>query len=195
MKNLTYKRFLTGLLVVVFCLVFAAMGFASAGEEKHGSLLMDSVWKVVNFAILLFVIVKFGGKPLKSYLAKRTELIEQSLNEAREAKELARKALDEVQERLKHKDREIEEIISAAKQSGEKERENLIKEGERMSEKVLEQARSNIDYELKHAKEAIKAEAVEIAMELAEKKLKERLTPEEQKKLFEESLAKLEAEN
>ena len=44
---------------------------------------------------------------------------------------------------------------------------------------------------LKHAKEAIKAEAVEIAMELAEKKLKEKLTKKEQERLLEESLMKI----
>ena len=41
---------------------------------------------------------------LKGFFKKRTELIEQSLREAREAKELAQKALAEVEERLKTKD-------------------------------------------------------------------------------------------
>ena len=44
---------------------------------------------------------------IKGFFKKRTELIEQSLREAREAKELAQKALAEVEERLKVKDSEI----------------------------------------------------------------------------------------
>jgi F-type H+-transporting ATPase subunit b len=59
----------------------------------------------------------------------------------------------------------------------------------------LEQAKTNIDFEVKQAKEMIKKEAVEIAMELAEKKLKEKLTKEEQLKLLEESVAKIEGKN
>jgi F-type H+-transporting ATPase subunit b len=147
---------------------------------------------VLNFAILVFVLVKFGGPAFRSFLAKRTELIQKSLDEARQAREMAQKALGEVQERLRTKDKEIEDIVSSARTSGEREREALVKEGEKMSERIIEQARANIEFELKKAKESVKAEAVELAMELAEKKLKEKITKEEQRKLLEESLARLE---
>jgi F-type H+-transporting ATPase subunit b len=132
---------------------------------------------------------------IKGFFKKRTELIEQSLREAREAKELAQKALSEVEERLKVKDTEIEKIIAAAKQSGENEKTRLIEEGDKLKNRILEQARTNIDYEVKRAKESIKEEAVEIAMGLAEKKLKEKLSKDEQLKLLEESLAKIEGKN
>jgi F-type H+-transporting ATPase subunit b len=132
---------------------------------------------------------------LKGFFKKRTELIEQSLREAREAKELAQKALSEVEERLKVKDTEMEQIIAGAKKSGENEKARLIEEGDKLKARILEQAKTNIDYEVKRAKESIKEEAVEIAMELAEKKLKEKLSKDEQLKLLEESLAKIEGKN
>ena len=129
---------------------------------------------------------------IKGYFKKRTELIEQSLNEARQARELAEKALAQVEERLKVKDKEIEEIIASSKVSGEKEKERLIEEGQRMKDRILEQAKSNIDFEVRQAKSSIRDEAVEIAMELAEKKLKDKLTKEEQLKLLEEAVTKIE---
>lgn len=189
--------------IYVFLLVMAAQAalfsaaFASSGEggEHGGADPMDIIWKVVNFAILVFILWKFGRKPLGDFLRMRTETIQKSLEEAREAKELAQRALEQVEEKLKTKDQEIEKIISSAKGSGEREREELIKEGERLSEKLLEQARANIDFELKNAREALKAEAAELAMELAEKKLKERLSDEDRKRLFEEALSKLEGRN
>ncbi|MFZ2196396.1 MAG: hypothetical protein WAV13_01595, partial [Thermodesulfovibrionales bacterium] len=79
--------------------------------------------------------------------------------------------------------------------SGENEKTRLMEEGDKLKTRILEQARTNIDYEVKRAKESIKQEAVEIAMELAEKKLKEKLSKEEQLKLLEESLAKIEGKN
>ena len=126
--------------------------------------------------------------PLANFLQKRTELIEKTLNEAKEAKEAALKALQEVEGRLKTKDAEIEAILAAAKKSGEQERDRIIAESARLKDKILEQAKTNIEFELKHAKEVIKAEAVELAMELAEKKLKDKLTKEEQERLLDESL-------
>ena len=100
-------------------------------------------------------------------------------------------ALAEVEERLKVKDSEIEAIMSAAQRSGEQERDKIIEESEKLKERILEQAKTNIEFELKSAKDAIKAEAVDLAMELAEKKIKEKLTKEEQEKLLAESLTKI----
>jgi F-type H+-transporting ATPase subunit b len=173
-------------------LVFVVTAFASEeGAATHTSLFKDYFWKVINFGILAFILFKYGRKPLQSFLKQRAELIEKTLKEAKEAKEAAEKALLKVEERLKTKDKEIEEILSASKRFGEEVRESLIQQSDKLREKILEQARVNIEYELKSAKEAIKAEAVEIAMGLAEKKIKERLTKEEQQKLLEESLTKI----
>ena len=76
----------------------------------------------------MIVLFKFAKKPLQDFLQKRTELIEKTLNEAKEAKEAALKALQEAEERLKTKDAEIEAILAAAKKSGEQERDRIIEE-------------------------------------------------------------------
>jgi len=169
--------------------LFTATAFAvEAGGEQGGGSLMDWVWRIVNFAILAVILIKFGGKPLREYFRHRKELIEKSIKESREAKELAMKALAEVEERLKLKDKEIEEIISSAKNSGEKEREKLIEEGEKLKAKILEQAKTNIEYEVKRAKETIKAETVDAAMQIAEEKIKSKMTKDDHEKLLAESL-------
>ncbi|MHC4463982.1 MAG: F0F1 ATP synthase subunit B family protein [Planctomycetota bacterium] len=150
----------------------------------------------MNFLLLILLLAfLFKKVDIRGYLKKRTELIEQTLREAQEAKELAQKALAEVEERLKLKDKEIEKIVSAARQSGEKEKARMIEEGEKLKDDIIKNTKTNIDYEVKSARDVIKAEAVEIAMELAEKKLKGKLTREEQLKLLEESLAKLEGKD
>lgn len=183
--------------VIALCAVVSVAGvaFASGGAAEGGGHLMEWVWKILNFAILVGILVYFARKPLAQFLRARTEAIQKSLDEARLARELAEKALKEVEERLRLKDKDIEEIVNASKASGEGERDALIKEAERMSQKIAEHARANIDYELKKAKDELKKEAVELALELAEKKLIDRLTPEEQLKLLEESISKLEGKS
>ncbi len=188
-------RFPVGFVVSVCALLFslAAPVFAEeAGGAHGGGSLMDWVWKLLNFGVLVFILVKFLHKPLREHLRQRRDLIEKSIKEAQEAKELARKALSEVEERLRLKDREVEEIISSARASGEREKARLIEEGEKMKAKILEQAKTNIEYEVKRAKDVIKAEAVEAAMQMAEEKIKARMTKEEQERLLQESLALLE---
>lgn len=200
MKPVTQRQTVTLLTIacVAGLLLAAPLAFGSAGaaEGEHKSLFQTFLWPVINFLLLVAILyIMLKKMDIKGYFRKRTELIEQTLREAREAKELALKALEEVEGRLKVKDQEIEQIIAAARTSGEKERDHLAEEGERVRAKILDQARTNIDFELKRAKEEIKQEAVELAMDLAEKKLKEKLTKEEQQKLLEESLTKIEGKN
>lgn len=189
------RKHITELLAfAVFNLVLVSFVFASSGGgegAEHAPWWKDYIWKIINFLILVILLFKFAKKPMQSFFQKRTELIEKTLNEAKEAKAASLKALQEVEARLKAKDAEIETILAAAKKSGEQERESIIAESDRLKAKIMEQAKNNIEFELKHAKAAIKAEAVELAMELAEKKLKEKITKEEQEKLLEDSLAKI----
>lgn len=176
----------------VFTLATTAVAFASGGgEEAHTPLWKDYMWKIINFGVLIIILWKFGKKPIQNALIQRTELIEKSLKEAKEAKEAALKAMQEIEQKLKTKDEEIKAIVAAAQKSGELERNRIIEESARLQEKILEQAKTNIEFELKHAKEQIKAEAVNLAMELAEKKLKEKMTKEEQERLLEDSLVKI----
>ncbi|MBI3592446.1 MAG: ATP synthase F0 subunit B [Nitrospirae bacterium] len=195
MINRTQVKIFQFICSSLMVLGFAATLYAAEGGEHGGGSVMEWVWRLLNFAILVFVLVKFAGKPLKDYLQQRTELIKKSIKEAQEAKELAQKALAEVEERLRLKDKEIEEIKSSAVASGEREKTRLMEEGERLKLKILEQAKSNIDYEVKRAKDVIKAEAVEAAMQLAEEKIKSRMTKEDQDRLLQESFKLLEGKN
>jgi F-type H+-transporting ATPase subunit b len=184
------SKFSPVLLSGLFILTVTSLAFASGGGEET-PLWKEYMWKIINFLILFVILFKFAKKPLADFLRKRSETIAKTLQEAKAARETAEKALKEVQERLRTKDAEIEAILSVAKRSGEQERNAIIEEGARLKEKILEQAKSNIEFELKNAKEVIKAEAVELAMELAEKKLKEKLTKDEQERLLDDSLVKI----
>ncbi len=172
----------------------SAYAVGGGGGETHFTW-KDWVWPIINFAILVGVMVKFGGKPVKEFFQNRTAMIEKSLKEATEAKELAQKTLNEVQARFKNTDKEIEKIVEAARKSGESEKEAIIAEGERLKEKILEQAQSNIDFELQKAKETIKADAALMALEIAESQIKEKLGQKEQEALIDDYIKRLEAKN
>ncbi|MFV1976983.1 MAG: F0F1 ATP synthase subunit B, partial [Candidatus Scalindua sp.] len=182
--------------ILILNFVFAAAVFAiGGGGGEHVTTWKDWLWPVVNFGIIVAVLVYFGRKPIKEYFRKRTELIEKSLKDATEAKELARKTLDEVQGRLKNTELEINKILEASGKTGEREKEALIAQGESLRNKILEQTRANIEFELEKAKKSIKSEAALMALELAEKQIKEKLGRKEQEGLIDEYIKKLEVGN
>lgn len=197
MKTTQNSKFKIQNLIIIFLnLIIVASVFASegGGEVAHFTY-KDWLWPVINFSILIFVLVFFARKPFSEFFQNRTAMIEKSLREASEAKEIAQKTLNEVRERLKHTDNEIEQILEAARKSGEKEKELIIAEGERLKEKIIEQAKANIDFELQKAKEAIKSDAALMALELAEKQIKEQLGQKEQEALIGDYIKRLEAKN
>ncbi|WP_353683603.1 F0F1 ATP synthase subunit B [Thermodesulfovibrio sp. 3907-1M] len=175
------------LILISMIVIFASTAMAAETEHGGGSL-KSWAFQFINFAILVFLLVKFLGKPLKNFFAQRRELIEKSIKESQEAKELAQKALQEVEEKLKLKDREIQDILDTAKKIGEQEKLQIIQETDKLKEKILEQAKTNIEFEVKMAKDALRLEAAELAIQLSEQKLKEKITPEEQEKLLQESI-------
>jgi len=193
------KAFLFALfLFTVHCSLFTVFAFASEGGEQAEHVVFtwkDWFWPVINFAFLVFILVFFARKPFAEYFKNRTALIEKSLKEATEAKELAQKTLNEVRERLNNTGSEIGQIIESARKAGEKEKEAIVADGERLKAKILEQAKANIDFELQKAKEKIKSEAAMMALELAEKQIKEKLGQKEQEALIDDYIKRLEAKN
>jgi len=187
---MTVKSLSVALLAVA---LFAVPLWASGGGEGGGGVDWKGFfWQCVNFGVLVGLLYAFARKPIMNMLAERTEKIERGIVEARTAREAAEKALAEVDARMRSKDAEIKEMVAAARKSGEAEREALIEEGKRMSQRLQEQARHTIEQELRLARVALKQEAARYAVELAEKKIGQKLTPQDQSMLLEDAVKRLE---
>jgi len=181
--------------LLTWSLVFPVAAFASGGGTEIHMSLMDWAWKIINFAILVGLLYWFGFKVIRSHLQQRRELIQKSIQESQEARDMAARALAEVEERLKLKDKEVADIIAAAIEAGEREKARLIEDGAKMQLRIIEQARTNIELEVKKAKEAIQAEAFETSLRIAEEKIKSRMTLKEQERLLKESIKMIEGKN
>jgi F-type H+-transporting ATPase subunit b len=184
-------------LAVPAFLFAAGSAFASSGGEVEMVPFFSSnfLWAVINFSILAVVLYKFGKKPFQDALKSRQENIEKALRDAEEAKIAAEKSLADVEARLRAKDEEIKAIVEEAKEVAEKEREKMVALGREMSEQIAGQTRDRLDHELKNARQTLQAEAVILAMEIAEKRIREAVDPETQARLVAESLEKMEGMN
>ena len=182
------KAAVPGLLLVA---LLATCAIAAEHGEEPATTPMDWVWRFVNFFVIVGVLVYFLAKPVKGFLRKRIEDIEASLAEAKAAREESLKRLSEVQARLKDKDAEIQSLLKVAEHNGQKEKEDIVKESERVYQDILASARENIDSELIKAKDALRREAALMAVELAEKLVKENISKEDQARILEEYIAKV----
>lgn len=173
--------------------------FASSGGESEVEMVKlfstGFMWTIINFSIIVFLLYKFAKEPLKEALKKRQETIEKTLDEAAGARMLAEKGLKEAEQRLSEKDAAIESILSDAKHIAERERLLLVEQGERMSRDIVERAKLSMDVELTQAKDDLKAEAARLAIELAEEKIRQETSADDQSRLLENYIAMMESRN
>jgi len=108
---------------------------------------------------------------------------------------LAEKGLKEAEQRLSEKDAAIELILSDAKHTAERDRLALVEQGERMSRDIVARAKLSMDVELKQAKDDLKAEAARLAIELAEKKIRQETSEDDQSRLLENYIVMMENRN
>ena len=166
---------------------------AEAEEHSEGGIPRALLYAGINFLILVGILVYFLKKPTQEFFASRSTLIRTQLTQAKDLKTSAEHRFAEYEKRLQHVQQERQKLIDELKRDGELERQRIIQSGrdqvtamQLTSEKVVAQ-------ELRKAKEELKREAVNLATELAEKLLREHITAQDQSRLVEDYLQKMES--
>ena len=176
----------------------AAVAWAAGGGEEHvdtRAQLIDFAWRIVNFAILLFILYKLMWKKMKGFFASRREGIKASLEEAEVVKADAEKKFKEYDEKIKKAEEEIQGISAMIKAQGEEEKKRIIADAERASVKMKEDAKARMDQELKKAKNELRLEASELAVQMAEDILKKKVTKEDHESMVREYLDRMVKKN
>ena len=176
----------------------AAVAWAAGGGEEHvdtKAQLIDFAWRIVNFAILLFILYKLMWKKMKGFFAGRREGIKASLEEAEVVKADAEKKFKEYDEKIKKAEEEIQGISEMIKAQGEEEKKRIIADAERASVKMKEDAKARMEQELKKAKNELRLEASELAVQMAEDILKKKVTKEDHESMVREYLDRMVKKN
>lgn len=164
---------------------------AAAGAEHHERTYFGIpgwILKLANMLLFIGVLVYFVGGPVKKAFAERSAAIRQAAEEARERREKADRMADDIQARLSAIEAEVRAIHERAQAEGERQKRELIAAAEAESQKILANARNEVDNRLKHARTELTEFAGQLASKRAEEILREKITESDQQKLFRESL-------
>ena len=146
------------------------------------------ILKIANMLLFIGVLVYFAGGPVKKAFAERTEAIRRASVEARERREKADRMAGDIQARLAAIEAEVRAIHERAAVEGERQKRELMAAAEAESQKMLAAARNEVDNRLKHARTELTEFAGQLASERAEAILREKITEQDQRNLFQESL-------
>lgn len=183
----------TTLLILTLALASPAVALAAEGESGWGGVVL-TVGRFFNLAVVVGVLVWVGRKPLRTFLANRTDTIHKQLAEAQTARQQAEAKLAEIEARMSRLDAEVAEVAAAADRDAGAEYQRLIREAERDADKIVARARQEIEGLTRAAELDLRREAAELAIRLAEERLRIEIRDEDRSRLFARFLESVERE-
>ena len=196
-RDLVRRSLMTALPAIAMVAVFAtsALCASGGGEGDHKSQWWDFGWRVLNFAILIYIIYKLSWKKLVGFFRNRREDIKASIEDAKVRREEAEAKFKEYETKLTKATGEIDGISDMIRAQGQVEKDKLIADAEKQAEKMKEDAKARMDQEMKKASAQLRAEAVELSVQVAEDILKKNVKKEDHDNMAKDYIKRMVKEN
>ena len=150
-----------------------------------------SVWTLIVFGILIFLLGKFAWGPILGAVEAREQGIQSALDKAAESNAEAAKLLAEHKEQLADARRQASELINEGKAAGQTVREEIEEKARAEAQAIVERARSEIVRERDAALDALRRESVELALAAATRLMQEKLDQDKDRALVERYLSEM----
>lgn len=149
------------------------------------------IWKFVNLALFIFVMVYFLRKPLSEQFKTKRDIIRAALIKAEEDKKAALARLTDVEARLAQLESEKEAILAKAKAESEDERRRLSEATNAEIKRLREQADGEIARLSNQTRAELRRFSAEEAIRLAEQKLRSQIGPNDDARLVKASIQEI----
>ena len=138
---------------------------------------------LVNFAILLWILVKFGGPVARKTAEERHDQIKNALDEAAKIKAKAAKTLAELEARVKNVDAEVKTIVEGIRADAEADKKRILEAAATQAATLKRDAELRIAAEIEMARAQLTKEVTAAATGATEKLLRDKVTTDDQNKL------------
>ena len=163
----------------------------TAEEKDESGQSNESLYKVINFAILVGALTFLLRKPLSGFFAQRTSEIQASLEEGRKALKDSEARLKQVEEKMNGLEAAIAALRAEAEQEEEAELNRLREAAKAEAERIVVTAQDEIEGAGRVARLELKRYAAEQAIRLAEEHLRQHLDKKQRTSLVKRFLTKL----
>lgn len=153
------------------------------------SLDWDIVWTIVNLLILFLLLKHFLFKPITKMMESRTAEIENNLKDAEDQKQKAAELTAQYEEKLQGAHAEATQIVSEAKQRGQKEYDAILKSAAQDAQKEQERSRADLEREREEMLRGVQENVTELVLLTASKLSQKELDQESDRKLVDAFLA------
>lgn len=168
-----------------------AAGHAEAPPNPANFQVAPFFASLILFGVVLFILGKYAWPKLIQALQEREEKIRREIEDAERARQQAQSALEQYEQALSQARAEAQKMLDEAKAQ----QQTLAAQMRAQTEQELNQLRDRARREIDAAKEAAVAEIysqmASTATEIASRILQREISPDDQRRLVEESLQQL----
>jgi F-type H+-transporting ATPase subunit b len=189
MKNFFYGVFKNGSIALIVILLWLLSGEALAAEGSGTwRPTYDLIMRYINFLILAFLILKYARKPLADFFKGRAQDVKEDIQNIEEAKELAQEQVKVfLEERDKSRER-FEQLKERIISQGRAKQQDII-DGARLGSRLLiESAQRKIDNRILTAKQTLRSEMIDMAIDMAMEKLPKTITDQDNQRFLDHYL-------
>jgi F-type H+-transporting ATPase subunit b len=149
------------------------------------------VWTIVCFGLTFFILKRYAFGAIQKAIDERRDRIRRSLEEAENARNEARRLLEEHRALIGQARGQAEEILSDARRVAESMARRMKDETEADRQRRLEETRRQIEAETHRALQQIRAEVAELTLIATTKVTGKVLEDEDHKRLIEDAIRDL----
>lgn len=179
------RRFVTVLPV----LLVPGLALASGGESHEGGIPVSAIAvHAANFVLMYAVIFFAARKPVADMLKQRSAGVKKAIDDANAARKAAQERVSEIEGRLSRLDAEVESMRAQAADAAQAELEHSRKVTAQDIENLKALTALHIQEETNIARQTLQAEAVDLAMKLAEERIRGQINAQDHQRFAGEFL-------
>lgn len=148
----------------------------AAGDTPPWRPTYDLAMRWINFAILVFLLVKFGRGPLKNFLGNQRALWENHLLRLETEKAAAGKEVAKAMAAMAASDARLETLQQRILFNGKREKEAIVQAARAQAQMMVAGAQRQAQTRILEARSVLRAEMVDMAMDTVLAALPDRVT-------------------
>jgi F-type H+-transporting ATPase subunit b len=162
----------------------------AAGEAEHeheheaGIDAKKLALQLLNFGVLLFILIKFGGSAVNKALLARHQQLKADLASAAQARAEAEERLRKQEERMANLEKEIAQMRAGIQQEAEAEKARLVAAAEERAKRMREETAFMIEQQVKEGEATLRREAANVAVKIAGELLQRSMDGRDQQRLL-----------
>jgi len=149
------------------------------------------IWTILTFLVLLGLLARFAWKPLLAALDKRQQMIAQTVEDAKQAREEIERARQESAQVLAKARVDAEAVLTRTQADAARFHEEMRQKALADAQTVIQRAEREIELEKQRAIKQIRHEAVDLSLAVASKLLHRNVTKEDNLALIDDTIKQI----